>query len=96
MPTVHLPPAFVVRSASREIIVKPVEATWNTDRIILHCDVVWKNATVAAFRESIHLPVEMDFSIRKNPLAAARFVQITLNNYFASIVPQVIAKYLEN
>jgi hypothetical protein len=95
MPTIHLPPSFVVRNESSEITVKPVEAAWDNGQIMLNCELYWKNAKVAAFRESVRLPVEMDPIIQMNPLAEARFVQITLNNYFADLYPQVIAKYLE-
>ena len=90
---IRLPKPFKIRNEIREITVKPVDATYDKKLISMHCDIYFGKGSVPAFHKLYNIPVNSDPEVEKNPMALNRFVQLTMDCYFAEIVPLVIQEF---
>lgn len=93
MADIRLPKLFVIKNDLREITVNPVEATYDKKLIIMNCEIYVGEGTTPAFHRRFNVPVDPDPEIEKNPIAFNRFVQLTMDTYFAAIVPLVIREF---
>jgi hypothetical protein len=93
MTKIHLPKPFSIKNDLREITVNPIEATFDSKLIVIHCELYVGQAKIPAFHECFNVPTNVDTAIEKNPLAYVRFIQLKLNQYFSDVYPKVIQKY---
>ncbi len=93
MADIYLPKPFVVRNDLREITVKPIEASYDKKLIVMHCEIYVGEAKIPAFHKCFNVPVNPDPEIEKHPMAINRFVQLTMDTYFAAILPIILREY---